>query len=58
MRIELESFQVRYSAAGNQILDGGGTGHHADIAIATALALFASDNARRPMEVGQLENWY
>lgn len=56
--LELESFQVRYSAAGNQILDAGGAGHHADIAIATALALFASDNAPQPMEVGQLEGWY
>lgn len=34
---ELESSKVKTTAAGNQVLDAVATGHHSDIAIATAL---------------------
>jgi len=43
---ELESFEVKTTAAGNQVLDAsrsGGTGH-ADLAIAAAIALYYSNN--------------
>lgn len=55
---ELESFEVKTSAAGNQILDSRASGHHADLAIAAAIALYLSNYAPQAMEVGRLEGWY
>jgi len=55
---ELESFQVKFSAAGNQIFEGGGAGHHADMAIATALAWFRSEQLVGFTGEGRLEGWY
>jgi len=55
---ELESFQIKFTAAGNQVLDAGGAGHHADMAIACALAWFRSEQASQAIGVGQLVGWY
>lgn len=55
---ELESFQVKFTAAGNQVLDGGGVGHHADMAIATALAWHRSEQATYFTGEGRLEGWF
>ena len=41
---EIGSFELATTAAGNLVLQGGGKGHHADMAIALALAFFASSN--------------
>ena len=40
---ELESFEVKTTAAGNTILDSRATEHHADLAIAAAIALYSSN---------------
>jgi hypothetical protein len=55
---ELESFSVKFTAAGNQVFEGGGAGHHADMAIATALAWFRSEQSYGFVGEGQLENWF
>ena len=41
---EIGSFELATTAAGNLVLQGGGRGHHADMAVALALAFFASSN--------------
>ncbi len=41
---EIGSFELATTAAGNLVLQGGGKGHHADMAVALALAFFASEN--------------
>ena len=56
--IELESFSVKFTAAGNQVFEGGGAGHHADMAIAAALAWFRSEQCYGFTGEGQIENWY
>lgn len=56
--VELESFQVKFSAAGNQIFDGGGDGHHADMVIAACLAWFRSEQSSGFLGEGQLEGWF
>lgn len=43
LRQEVASFELETTTAGNLILTGGGMGHQADLAIALALAWFASD---------------
>lgn len=58
LMIELESFQVKFSASGNQIFDGGGEGHHADMVIAACLAWFRSEQCNGFVGEGQLEGWY
>lgn len=41
---ELELFEVKTTTAGNQVLDASRTdGHHADLAIAAAIALYNSN---------------
>jgi len=55
---ELESFQIKFTAAGNQVLDAGGTGHHADMAVACALAWFRSEQPPQVIGVGRLAGWY
>jgi hypothetical protein len=55
---ELESFSVKFTAAGNQVFEGGGAGHHADMAIAAALAWFRSEQSYGFVGEGQLEGWY
>lgn len=55
---ELESFSVKFTAAGNQVFEGGGAGHHADMAIAAALAWFRSEQHYGFTGEGQLEGWY
>ena len=42
---ELESFEVKTTAAGNTILDSRATEHHADLAIAASIAFYLSNNA-------------
>ncbi len=51
---ELESFQIKFTAAGNQVLDAGGAGHHADMAIACALAWFRSEQASQTISIGRI----
>ncbi len=55
---ELESFQIKFTAAGNQVLDAGGAGHHADMAVACALAWFRSEQPTQAIGVGHLVGWY
>lgn len=55
---ELESFSVKFTAAGNQVFEGGGAGHHADMAIAAALAWFRSEQSSGFVGEGQLEGWF
>ena len=51
---ELESFEVRLTVAGDTVLDAMVTAHHADLAIAAAIALYLSNNASKAIEGGQL----
>lgn len=57
---ELETFQLEQTAAGNQIIVQGKSGaHHGDLAIALAVAVFASEHLVPGfVGVGQLENFY
>ena len=56
---EIASFELASTAAGNLVLQGGGKGHHADMAIALALAYFASENLLPGFTgEGQLENYW
>jgi hypothetical protein len=56
---EIASFELASTAAGNLVLQGGGKGHHADMAIALALAYFASEHLLPGFTgVGQLEGWF
>lgn len=56
---EVASFELETTAAGNLVLAGGGRGHHADMAIALALAWFASENLRPAAAVnGRLRGWF
>lgn len=55
---EIASFELASTAAGNLVLQGGGKGHHADMAIATSLAFFASENLIAGFTgVGRLDGW-
>ena len=56
---EIGSFELATTVAGNLVLQGGGKGHHADMAVALALAFFASNNLVGGC-VGQfrLAGWY
>ena len=55
----IASFELASTAAGNLVLQGGGKGHHADMAIALALAYFASENLLPGFTgEGQLENYW
>ena len=55
---EIASFELATTQAGNLVLQGGGRGHHADMAVALALAWFASERLVRWSgaggEVGEL----
>ena len=51
---ELESFEVKTTAAGNTVLDARANEHHADLAIAAAIALYLSKNAPAAIEVVDL----
>ena len=56
---EIASFELATTAAGNLVLQGGGKGHHADMAISLALAFFASERLLPGFTgVGYIENWY
>ncbi|WP_439545000.1 hypothetical protein [Sandarakinorhabdus sp.] len=55
---ELESFSVKFTAAGNQVLEAGGAGHHADMAIAVALAWFRSEQSSGLTGEEQLTGWF
>lgn len=55
---ELESFEVKTTAAGNTVLDARSTEHHADLAVAAAIALYLSNNAPQGIEVGTLVGFY
>ena len=56
---EIGSFELATTAGGNLVLKGGGKGHHADMAVALALAFFASINLVGGC-IGQfrLAGWY
>jgi hypothetical protein len=57
--LEVQSFELATTSAGNLILAGGGKGHHADMAIALALAWFASEKlGRQGIRVTRLERWF
>lgn len=59
LRREFDSFQVSQSAAGNQIVEVAARGHHGDMVIAVALALFGATRARPGFTgEGQLEGWF
>lgn len=55
---ELESFEVKTTAAGNTVLDARATEHHADLAVAAALALYLSNNKSQGIEVRTLAGLY
>lgn len=55
---ELESFEVRTTAADNTVHDARTTDHHADLAVAAAIALYLSNNAPRAIEIGRLAGMY
>ncbi len=40
---EFEAFEVKTTTAGNTVLDARATEHHADLAIAAAIALYLSN---------------
>ncbi len=57
--IELEAFEVKTTAAGNQVLDAKRTDDtHSDLAIAAAIALYASSQAYIGSHVGQLAGYW
>lgn len=57
--IEVQSFELGQTSAGNLILQGGGKGHHADMAIALALAYFGSEEIVEPLvEIIKLRGCY
>lgn len=55
---ELESVQVKITAAGNQVLDAGSNDHHADMVVACALALYRSEIAMGIVGESKLANWF
>ena len=56
---ELEAFEVKTTSAGNQVLDARRTDDsHADLAIAAAIALYASSTITIFDHVGTLQGWY
>ena len=56
---EIASFELATTQAGNLVLQGGGKGHHADMAVALALAWFASSClVGGVVDEVRLENWY
>ena len=55
---ELESFEVKTTAAGNQILNARATEHPADLAIAAAIALYHSNVDAGFTGEGRLLNWF
>jgi len=56
---EIAAFELATTAAGNLVLEGGGKGHHSDLAIATALAYFTSERLQPyTFETAKLANWF
>ena len=56
---EIGSFELATTAAANLVLQGGGRGHHADMAVALALAFFPSNNlVGGYFEEVKLLGWY
>jgi hypothetical protein len=56
---EIQSFELGQTSAGNLVLQGGGRGHHADMAIALALAYFGSEEIiEAPFEIIKLTGMY
>ena len=56
---EIASFELATTQAGNLVLQGGGKGHHADMAVALALAWFASSClVGGVVDEVRLTNWY
>lgn len=56
---EITSFELTTPQAGSLVLQGGGRGHHADMAVALALAWFASERlADGVVQEVRLANWY
>jgi hypothetical protein len=55
---ELESFQISISKSGAQIFEGGSSSHHADLAIACALAWFRSERASGFIGQDTIDNFY
>ena len=54
LMVELESFQTKQSASGIQVLDAGGSDHHADLAVSLGIGWFALERATGFTGVGQL----
>lgn len=56
---EIASFELATTQAGNLVLQGGGRGHHADMAVALALSWFASERlVGGVVQEVKLANWY
>ena len=56
---EIASFELASTSSGNLVLQGGGKGHHADRAIATALAYLKITHLdSRRVEARRIANWY
>lgn len=57
---EIASFELQSTSAGNLVLQGGGKGHHADRAIAAALAYLKITHLDVSTGIGvhRLKNWY
>ena len=59
MMQELESFEVKTTSVGNQVLDARRTDHsHADLAIAAAIALYVSSTITIFDHEGVLAGWW
>lgn len=56
---EISSFELATTASGNLVLEGGGKGHHADLAVACALAWLASEKlSGGTFSAVRLENYF
>ena len=56
---EIASFEMKATSAGNLVLDGGGKGHHADRAVALALAYLSTTHLRKQrFAARKLTNWH
>jgi len=56
---EIASFELTATSAGNLVLAGGGKGHHADQAVACALALLAETHlGSQRITTSKISNYY
>jgi hypothetical protein len=56
---EVASFELATTSAGNLVLQGGGKGHHADRAVALALAYLETEHLKKSyVGVGKLRGYF